>query len=134
MFIKMASTLGQLNHRIEFRRNQVAWNMEVFLTKLRVMIRTNTLKGHLSDLINLLERFQPKTLSGPASSGWIGHDEFENIVLTDHYQLVTLDYNQILRDLRHLQEESKVITDPNYVSTQANWLFENVWDRRYCWE
>lgn len=130
----MASTLAQLNERIEFRRNQVAWNMELFLTRLHRMIRDNTLKEHLSDLIYCLECYRPKELRAPATTDWIGHDAFENIVLTDHYQLVTVDYDRILTDLRRLRKESRIIDDPEYVSKQAEWLFENVWDRCYCWE
>lgn len=130
----MASTLAQLNSRIEERRDQVAWNLERFLFEIRRRIQDGTLKEHLSDLIYILECYRPRQIEGTAVQDWIGYDSYDNVVLTDHYQLVTLDYDQMLLDLKRLRTESRQIADPNYVVQQAEWLFENVWDRHYSWE
>ncbi len=130
----MASTLTDLNYRIEQRRDQVAWNMERFLCELRRSIRDKSLKERLTDFIYILECYRPTHIAGIAVTDWIGHDAYENVVVTDHYQLVTLDYDQMLADLKRLREESRQISDSQYVIQQAQWLFENVWDRHYSWE
>lgn len=128
------ATLLILNNHMERKRDDIAWNLEKLVVELKRMAASDCLHVQLQDFIALLKRHKPARFLQRPCAMWIGHDAYENNILYDNYQQVSLDFSRAITELERIYEDSKWIHDKRFIYQQVEWLIDNVLDKSYYWE
>lgn len=128
-------SLSKHNESLKRKRDDFTWNIEQLVVWLKEMCNDGTLSYRLPLFVSILKKQHKTKKHAPVQcKTWIGYDEYEHYVLSDHLNHVVYDFEGALNDLERICSDMKVIDDKEFVYIQVERLIDEILDKTYCWE